>query len=187
MLTVFDQHLVAVIVALVIGVIVGFWIFRRARAPEVQSPADPAVAADPRPAPVPPPETPVPPPAPLRRDTPEGNTIFDEGAAAAGDVVGQVLGVQVHSQLPGAEGPPDNLQMMKGVGPKLAQKLNENGIVRFEQLARLSRNEADMLDERMGAFKGRLERDRMVEQASYLARDDRDGFEARFGKLGSGA
>jgi predicted flap endonuclease-1-like 5' DNA nuclease len=75
--------------------------------------------------------------------------------------------------------------MMKGVGPKLAQKLNENGITRFEQLARLSRNEVEMLDERMGAFRGRLERDRIVEQASYLAQDDRDGFEARFGKLGS--
>jgi len=43
-----------------------------------------------------------------------------------------------------------------------------------------------MLDDRLGPFKGRLERDRVVEQASYLARGDRDGFEARFGKLGSG-
>jgi predicted flap endonuclease-1-like 5' DNA nuclease len=42
-----------------------------------------------------------------------------------------------------------------------------------------------ILDDKLGAFKGRLARDRVVEQANYLARDDRDGFEAKFGKLGS--
>jgi hypothetical protein len=39
----------------------------------------------------------------------------------------------------------------------------------------------------MGAFRGRLERDRVVEQACFLARNDRDGYEAIFGKLGGGA
>jgi predicted flap endonuclease-1-like 5' DNA nuclease len=76
--------------------------------------------------------------------------------------------------------------LLKGVGPKLAQKLKENGIFRFDQLAALSPNEVTILDAKLGAFKGRLERDRVAEQASYLARGDRDGFEARFGKLGSG-
>ncbi len=101
------------------------------------------------------------------------------------DVAGEVLGVDAHSDLPPAAGPPDNLQTLKGVGPKLAQKLNENGITRFEQLAGLSATEVAMLDGKLGPFKGRLERDRIVEQASYLARGDRDGFEARFGSLGS--
>ena len=41
----------------------------------------------------------------------------------------------------------------------------------------------DRLDERLGAFKGRLTRDRIVEQADYLSRDDVDGYEQRFGKL----
>ena len=36
----------------------------------------------------------------------------------------------------------------------------------------------------MGAFEGRIARDRLVEQAGYLARGDTDGFEAKFGKLG---
>lgn len=183
MLTVFDQQLTAVVVALLIGLVIGIWIFRRPRAADSDPRVEAPPAAQPRPQPVPRPAPEMTPP--LRRDTLEGNTIFDEGAAAASDVAGQVLGVQVHSQLPAAEGPPDNLQMLKGVGPKLAQKLNENGILRFAQLARLSPNEVAILDERMGAFRGRLERDRVVEQASYLARDDRDGFEARFGKLGS--
>ena len=95
-----------------------------------------------------------------------------------------MLGVEVHSQLPGASGPPDNLQLLKGVGPKLAMKLNENGIIRFEQLARLSPNEVGILEDRLGPFKGRLTRDRVVEQAHYLERGDKDGFEAKFGSLG---
>jgi predicted flap endonuclease-1-like 5' DNA nuclease len=118
-------------------------------------------------------------------DTHERRGVADQGAAAATDVAGQLLGVRAHDELPGAaSGPPDNLQMLKGVGPKLAQKLNEQGIIRFEQLAGLSANEVSVLDDKLGAFRGRLSRDRVVEQASYLARGDTDGFEARFGKLG---
>jgi predicted flap endonuclease-1-like 5' DNA nuclease len=36
----------------------------------------------------------------------------------------------------------------------------------------------------MGAFQGRIARDRWIEQARYLAADDVAGFEAVFGKLG---
>jgi predicted flap endonuclease-1-like 5' DNA nuclease len=36
----------------------------------------------------------------------------------------------------------------------------------------------------MGPFAGRLARDRIAEQADYLARGDIDGFEDKFGKLG---
>jgi predicted flap endonuclease-1-like 5' DNA nuclease len=74
--------------------------------------------------------------------------------------------------------------MLKGVGPKLAQKLADQGIIRFEQLAGMTQTEIAMLEDKLGPFKGRLTRDRVVEQASYLARGDTDGFEARFGRLG---
>jgi hypothetical protein len=115
----------------------------------------------------------------------EPNGIVSSGAAAMGDVAGQVLGVEVHEELPGADGPPDDLTILKGVGPKLAARFHENGISRFAQLARLSDNEVAILDEKMGPFKGRLKRDRIVEQACFLERGDKDGFEAQFGKLGS--
>jgi predicted flap endonuclease-1-like 5' DNA nuclease len=77
--------------------------------------------------------------------------------------------------------------MLKGVGPRLAALLAQYGITRFDQLAGLRKTEIALLDARLGAFAGRIERDRLVEQACYLARDDRDGFEAKFGKLGSDA
>lgn len=193
MMTVIDANSILLIIALAIGFIAGWWMFNRAR----RSRKDSITRPDPEAGSLssPPAEPPPPPVRPYMRqrpirdgiDTEEGRGIADEGAAAMTDVVGEVLGVSAHGELPGASGPPDDLQMLKGVGPKLAQKLNENGIIRFEQIARLSPNEITMLDGKLGPFKGRLERDRVVEQASYLARGDRDGFEARFGRLGGTA
>ena len=113
----------------------------------------------------------------------EGKQITDEAAAAASDVAGQILSARVHEELPGASGPPDDLVRLKGVGPKLAAILNERGITRFDQIAKLSPGQVEALDASLGAFKGRLERDRILEQADYLARGDIDGYEAKFGKL----
>jgi len=113
----------------------------------------------------------------------EGRGIAAEAAAALGDVSGQIIDAPVHANLPGASGPPDDLTMLKGVGPKLASSLNALGIVRFDQLASLSEGDLDRLDQHLGPFKGRLERDQVPIQADYLARGDRDGFEQRFGKL----
>lgn len=77
----------------------------------------------------------------------------------------------------------DDLTRMKGVGPKLAARLGELGITRFAQIAALTPAEADALDAQLGTFQGRLARDRWIEQAGYLAQDDRAGFEAAFGRL----
>lgn len=82
------------------------------------------------------------------------------------------------------DGPPDNLTMLKGLGPKAAGQLNALGITRFGQLAALSNAELDRIDAQMGNFRGRIVRDRWVEQAEHLAAGDVAGFEAKFGKLG---
>lgn len=113
----------------------------------------------------------------------EGRAITDEAAAAASDVAGQMLDAKVHEELPGASGPPDDLLKLKGVGPKLAAILNERGITRFEQIAKLSPGQIEVLDASLGAFRGRFERDRIQEQADYLARGDIDSYEVKFGKL----
>lgn len=113
----------------------------------------------------------------------EGRGLAAEAAAAVSDVSGQFIDAPVHANLPGASGPPDDLTRLKGVGPKFASILNQSGIVRFEQLANLSEGDIVRLDQHLGAFKGRLERDQVPLQADYLARGDVDGFEQRFGKL----
>jgi predicted flap endonuclease-1-like 5' DNA nuclease len=81
-------------------------------------------------------------------------------------------------------GAPDPLTTLKGLGPKAAAQLNALGITRYAQLAALDAAGVAALDARMEAFKGRIVRDRWVEQAAYLAAGDTAAFEATFGKLG---
>jgi predicted flap endonuclease-1-like 5' DNA nuclease len=169
MATLAEYHIVIIAIAAVIGLIVAFWAFRRVSGPaETRTPTlteRPATRT-------------------FSRDGPEGNAVTDEFAAATRDIAGEMLGVDAHPVVPGPSGPPDDLRQLKGVGPKLAAQLNEIGITRYDQLARLNPDEIARLDARMGAFRGRLERDRLVEQAAYLERGDTEGFEAQFGKLG---
>ena len=112
----------------------------------------------------------------------EGRGLAGEHAAAASDVAGDIISAPVHGALEG-DVPRDDLCLIKGVGPKFAVALHDLGFNRFEQIAGLSATEIERLDPQLGAFRGRIERDRIVEQADYLARSDTDGFEQRFGKL----
>ena len=122
---------------------------------------------------------------PRSGDGPQGNSLADEIATATTDVAGDVLSTRATSQLPGAGANPDDLTQLKGVGQKFAARLNELGIHRYEQLAGFCENELSALDDKLGPFRGRLTRDRVSEQAHYLARGDVDGFEEKFGKLSS--
>lgn len=115
----------------------------------------------------------------------EGKGVTGVAAAATTDVAGEVLNVDAHSELSGRGAPADDFERLKGVGPKLATRLRELGVSRYQQLADMTETEVALLDERLGPFRGRLARDRIAEQASYLARGDIEGFEDRFGKLGA--
>ncbi|HEY4070676.1 MAG TPA: hypothetical protein VGM04_03860 [Sphingomicrobium sp.] len=112
----------------------------------------------------------------------EGRGIAGEAAAATSDVAGGIIKAPVHSALEGNI-PRDDLCMLKGVGPKFADALHAIGFYNFRQIATLSPVEVERLDGQLGAFRGRITRDRIIEQADYLARNDIDGFEQRFGKL----
>lgn len=115
--------------------------------------------------------------------TREGRGLAAEAAAAASDVSGEIIGANVHRNLGDSAASGDDLVQLKGIGPKMAQTLNALGYTRFDQIARLTPTEVERLDNQLGAFRGRLTRDRVIEQADYLARGDIDGFEQRFGKL----
>lgn len=88
--------------------------------------------------------------------------------------------------IPGAVGAPDDLLMLKGIGPKLGALLTTLEIRRFDQIAAWGPAEIAVVDEHLGAFKGRIARDAWVEQAGFLARGDIAGYEAKFGKLDGG-
>lgn len=182
-----------ILVAVALGLIVGLVVFRRPKQrvtlSKTEAPVRPHMAAVSQEQAVPTPAiTPRADPVPTssRRDHDgggEGEGVGDEIASATSDVIGQVIGASVHSNLPGSHGVPDDLQRMKGVGPKLASLLAGRGLTRFEQIAALTPEEVTLIDADLGAFKGRLTRDRVVEQAGYLARGDQAGYEAAFGKL----
>jgi predicted flap endonuclease-1-like 5' DNA nuclease len=154
------------LVALIVGVIVGFLVFRprqRVRLTD-SAPVRPHMAAVAKPG--------------------DANRRSSEGVAVVvSDAVGDILTGRAHEQLPGASGPSDDLRQLKGVGPKFAEMLNQHGIIRFDQIAKLSPTEVEALDAAMGPFRGRFGRDRIVEQSGYLARGDIDGYEAKFGNL----
>jgi predicted flap endonuclease-1-like 5' DNA nuclease len=80
---------------------------------------------------------------------------------------------------------PDTLTQIKGLGPKASAILNRLGITRFDQVAAWSDADIARIDAEMGAFKGRIARDRWVDQARLLATGDKAAFEAEFGALGS--
>lgn len=78
----------------------------------------------------------------------------------------------------------DNLQLLKGVGPKMVALLNGLGVTSFRQIADWTDADVAAIDPQLGAFQGRISRDAIVDQAGYLARGDKAGFEAKYGALG---
>jgi predicted flap endonuclease-1-like 5' DNA nuclease len=78
----------------------------------------------------------------------------------------------------------DNLQLLKGVGPKLVVLLNGLGVTSVRQIADWTDADIARIDPQLGAFEGRIARDNIVDQATYLARGDKAGFEAKYGALG---
>jgi predicted flap endonuclease-1-like 5' DNA nuclease len=101
-----------------------------------------------------------------------------EGAERAAEPVSVIIPTPEPAPAGGSE-----LTQLKGLGPKLATTLAELGYTRVDQIADLSPAEAEALDALLGAFQGRMARDRWIEQARLLTAGDRSGYEAAFGKL----
>ncbi|WP_299962413.1 helix-hairpin-helix domain-containing protein [uncultured Roseobacter sp.] len=62
----------------------------------------------------------------------------------------------------------DDLKLISGVGPALEKKLHAAGIFRFEQIANMSADDVERIEEQL-SFKGRMERDDWIGQAKTLA------------------
>ncbi|MGB5650300.1 MAG: helix-hairpin-helix domain-containing protein, partial [Sedimenticolaceae bacterium] len=74
----------------------------------------------------------------------------------------QVQGVQDSDDLEA-----DDLQVIKGIGPKIAAKLERLGIRRFEQIAGWTPEDIERVNEKL-RFKGRIEREKWIPQARAL-------------------
>ena len=183
----------------VIGILWGMRLKRRRiaaeqeleeRAEEIDGavPAEPAREAPP-PAPAPvapqPTQTATPhavdtaPVAPMAPDAPANEPIAvapteNHVATTAADIARADTGPSL------ADGP---VTQLKGLGPKVAAQLAALGVTTIGQIAALDHDQAQALDARLGAFTGRMGRDRWIEQARFLASGDVKGFEAVFGRL----
>ncbi|MEM8633308.1 MAG: NADH-quinone oxidoreductase subunit NuoE [Pseudomonadota bacterium] len=75
-------------------------------------------------------------------------------------------------------GAPDDLKLIRGVGPKLETLLNGLGFYHFDQVAKWTEAEVTWVDQNLEGFKGRVTRDDWVAQAKLLA----EGQETEFSK-----
>ncbi len=151
---------------------------RRRAQKELEERGEAHFVGDPEPAPLA--EAPLPPESEIVPEPP----VADEPIAAAAPL--DASPASLAADVPGAVSADtggDDLTRMKGVGPKLVERLNALGIARFAQIAALTPDEAEALDAQLGNFQGRMRRDRWIEQARFLAADDVAGYEAVFGKL----
>jgi predicted flap endonuclease-1-like 5' DNA nuclease len=181
-----EANWVAFALALIIGLLVAWWLFGRAsKAPE-RPDRRPDVLDEGA--------------APAQRNQALIDAPSATAAAFAGSGpdtmagVGEIVGAGAAEEIAGAPAPSvppveaamegaDDLRRIKGVGPKLVALLHSLGITRYAEIAGWSEADIDRVDAQLGAFAGRIRRDGWVEQAKYLAAGDTAGFEAKYGKL----
>jgi len=131
----------------------------------------PATKTSPAAKPAPPPATktspaakPTPPPAPkasaAAKSVPAGKKVADRKPAGAK--------VEQKPTVPKSD-KKDDLTAITGIGPALAKKLNEAGIVGYAQLAMITDEEIARLEKNVIKFSGRIKRDDWVGQAKKLS------------------
>ena len=87
--------------------------------------------------------------------------------AAAPQGLVDVAGALPPARLDPGQGEADDLQRIKGIGPKIAGILRELGIVRFEQIADWTPENVAWVNAHL-QFKGRIEREEWIPQARAL-------------------
>ena len=191
MLQTIEANWVAFALALVIGLLVAWWLFGRGSRGSRERSHRPDVLDEGA--------------APAQRnqsliDAPSAvraASYADTGPDIMGGI-GEVFAAAATSEVvdaePAAAAPPpapapqpsagaDDLRCIKGVGPKLAALLQSLGVTTYAQIAAWTEADIDRVDAQLGTFAGRIRRDSWVEQAKLLASGDTAGFEGKFGKL----
>ena len=79
-------------------------------------------------------------------------------------------------------GQADDLKQIKGIGPGLEKLCNSMGFYHFDQVAAWTSDEVAWVDANLKGFKGRVSRDKWVEQAATLASGGETEFSKRVDK-----
>lgn len=147
------------LIALVIGVIIAWWVFAANRKTTIQRSAEPAEEGGSK----------------------RNQALIDAAPASAAGIAAGTSDAADPTPAPASGG--DDLTMIKGLGPKLAARLHGLGVTTFSQIAEWSEEDIDRVDAQLTEFQGRIRRDSWVEQARFLAEGDMDGFKGKFGAL----
>ncbi len=152
------------ILALILGIATAWWIWGRmaAQKASAERTAEPAPSPEPAPAP-------APAPAPVA-----------SVAASAATNTSSGEDTEPKPKIAAAIGDSDDLTRIKGVGPKLNDLCLSLGVRRFDQIAAWSDADVAEVDQYL-KIKGRITRDRWVDQAKFLAAGDDAGHKAEFG------
>lgn len=191
MVQMIEANWLAFALALVIGLLVAWWILRRsargervrhhrpdvldegaapARRNQALIDADPAVMAS----------------AAASMAATGPDIMMGMGEIAASAAAEEAMAVQQAAHAAPAattESEADDLRKIKGVGPKLVALLHALGVTRYAQIAAWTDADVARIDAQLGTFAGRITRDSWIEQAKLLASGDTAGFEGKFGKL----
>lgn len=76
-------------------------------------------------------------------------------------------------------GTADELQEIEGIGPALEKLVNSLGFYHFDQIAAWTETDVALVDAEMKTFKGRIARDKWVEQAKIIVSDGLEAFRER--------
>ena len=106
------------------------------------------------------------PPAVSEREV-DTAAIASAASAAALGAQGLIGGAEAPTTAPASGDAADDLQQIKGIGPKIAGTLRELGILRFEQIAAWTPGDIDWMNGHL-KFKGRIEREEWIPQARAL-------------------
>ena len=82
------------------------------------------------------------------------------------------------------DGGPDDLKMIKGVGPVLEKALHAAGVFHFDQIAAWKKADATWFDDNVKGANGRVMRDEWVSQAKILAKGGTTEFASKVKKGG---
>jgi predicted flap endonuclease-1-like 5' DNA nuclease len=180
MMQTIEANWIVLSVALLVALLVAWWIFRRG-SKGAQRSYRPDVLDEGA--------------APAQRnqaliDAPPAADLVPPPASVTMAGVGEIVSVAAQEEVAAASAAVstspasgDDLTRIKGLGPKLAALLGPLGVTSFAQIAEWDDAEIDRIDAQLGAFAGRIRRDNWVEQAKLLASGDTAAYEAKFGKL----
>lgn len=106
---------------------------------------------------------------PTKETTPKQTAPNSEAAKSeSGETTAPKLADKPQGLTKARNGMPDDLKLIKGVGPKLEALCNKLGFYHFDQIASWTAKEVAWVDDNLEGFKGRVTRENWVQQARDL-------------------